>query len=61
MKKKKVHAKSHKKTELSTSKIMFLSIVLLFIIFEALYIVKGQNQLAKSQSHKDVAGVSSSR
>lgn len=61
MKKKKARTHAHKKTDLSTSKIMFLSIILLFIIFEALYIVKGQNQLAQSHNQKDVAGISTSK
>ena len=40
---------------------MFLSIILLFIVFEALYIVKGQNQLANNNSVRQVAGVNTSK
>jgi hypothetical protein len=55
-------SKAHKrKMDMSASKIMFLSIILLFIVFEALYIVKGQAQLAQNSSVQQVAGVKTSK
>ncbi len=61
MSRKKASKGSRKKSDMSASKIMFLSIILLFIVFEALYIVKGQNQLANNNSVRQVAGVNTSK
>lgn len=54
MKRKKVVRKAGKSKKLSNTKLMFLSIILLFIVFEALYILKSQTQ----QQVRQVAGVS---
>lgn len=61
MRRKKGVKKARKKLDMSASKIMFLSIILLFIVFEALYIVKGQNQLARNSSLQQVAGANTSK
>lgn len=61
MKKKRGVRKHSNKGNITTTKMMFLSIILLFIIFEALYIVKGQLQLAQTSSVPEVAGVQTSK
>jgi len=37
---------------------MFLSIILLFIVFEALYVMKAQNSLQANSQSQSVAGAS---
>ena len=57
MKKKAKKAVSHKRT--SGTKLMFLSVILLLIVFEALYILRDHH--LNSNALPQVAGVSSSR
>ncbi len=49
--------KKHPKKRLSNTKLMFLSFLLLFIVFEALFILKAQTIKTPSE----VAGVSTSK
>jgi flagellar biogenesis protein FliO len=55
MKKKRTAGTSKK---LSNTKLMFLSIILLFIVFEALYVMKAQNSLQANSQSQSVAGAS---
>jgi hypothetical protein len=54
MKKKAKVRKATKKQTLSNSKLLFLSVILLLVVFEALYMVKNQISSAQPQ----VAGIS---
>lgn len=59
MKKRKTHKKVQRKAKISNTKLMFLSIILLLIVFEALYILKGNVESLLSKSpERNVAGVS---
>lgn len=55
--KKKVKSKKTVRRTTSNTKLLFLSLILLFIVFEALYIVKGQI----SPQAPQVAGVSTQK
>ncbi len=57
MKKKAKVKKAVKKQSLTNSKLLFLSVILLLVIFEALYVLKGQ----VTSSQPQVAGISNHR
>jgi len=61
--KKKGKGKVRSPKRLSNTKLMFLSIILLFIVFEALYVMKAQGSLqANSQDQEQsVAGASTQK
>ncbi|MDO8269203.1 MAG: hypothetical protein Q7T54_00855 [Candidatus Levybacteria bacterium] len=62
MKRKKAVKRIPKSKKITTTKLMFLSIILLFIVFEALYIVKSQQSSVQSNSlQQSVAGASSQK
>lgn len=56
MKKKKASKKVSQK-RISNTKLMFLSLMLLFIVFEALFVLKDQTQTQRSE----VAGITTNR
>lgn len=59
MSKKKTTKRAVKKKRMSNTKLMFLSFILLFIVFEALYILKGQHEARQANSgERQVAGAS---
>lgn len=54
MKKRKVRLQ--KKQNISSNKLLFLSIALLFIIFEALFVMKNQASVLSNSLQQQVAG-----
>lgn len=59
MKKKLAKKKSSKR--LSNSKLMLLGFILLFIVFEALYVMKAQKTLQANTLLQNVAGVATQK
>lgn len=57
MKKKSVAKKNSSSKKISNTKLMFLGFILLFIVFEAIYVSKSQSSLQANSLQKDVAGV----
>ncbi len=47
--------------KLSNAKLLFLSIILLFIVFEALYMMKAQGSLQANSQEQSVAGASTQK
>lgn len=57
MKKKKSVKRIGKSKRMSNTKLLFLSFLLLFIVFEALYILKSQQSSLAGKPSRSVAGV----